>query len=78
MQLYFYLLTLKEKGINVRGEVLFPEEKKKIQLELNENMERELHRAITHIKQIIHEDTPPPKTRISYCKSCAYEELCFA
>lgn len=78
MQLYFYLFSLKERGINAKGEVLFPREKRKISLVLNDAIEKELQKAIREIEQIISWETPPQREKIPLCTPCAFRDFCFA
>jgi CRISPR-associated exonuclease Cas4 len=78
MQLYFYLFFLKQNGVEARGEVLFPKEKKRIELRLTETVEKELQRAIGEIQRIIGQEKPPKGERTSLCNPCAYRDFCFA
>lgn len=77
-QLLFYLLQLKEIGINARGELLIPEEKKKIEVILNETTEAEIRSAIKNIELIVNQELAPEPTKNKYCKNCAYSEFCWA
>jgi len=78
MQLYFYLFFLKQNGVEARGEVLFPKEKKRIELRLTETVEKELQRAIGEIQRVIGQEKPPKGERTSLCNPCAYRDFCFA
>ena len=78
MQLAYYLLNLKRLGIEVKGELLFPKEKKKLEVILTAELEEELKEAEKEIKKIMFMSYPPKKTEISYCKTCAYREFCYA
>jgi len=78
MQLAYYLYQLWKIGINGKGELLFPKEKKKIQVELTDNKIKELKEAEKDILTIIYSNTPPAAKKIPFCKSCAYAELCWA
>lgn len=77
-QLLFYLMQLKEMGIEARGELLIPEEKKKIQVFLDKDSEQEIQRAIDHIIFIINQEFPPKPEKNKYCRNCAYKEFCWA
>lgn len=77
MQIAFYLYQLKRKGINLKGELLIPKEKKRISLELNEDLERELKDSFAKIREIISNDKPPQPEKIHWCKYCAYNEFCW-
>jgi len=78
MQLGFYLHRLKEMGISAKGELLIPKEKKKIPVELDAGIEKELQRAISEIEDIISKETPPVLEKIKFCRNCAYREFCWA
>ena len=78
MQLAYYLYRLKKLGIVVKGELLFPKEKKRIKLELTAELEREIEKAIKEIRKIINMEKPPKAERTPYCSKCAYKEFCWA
>ena len=77
-QLLFYLLQLKEMGIDARGELMIPEERYTCEVELNEENEAEIRATIKHIEQIVQETRPPGAVKNKYCRSCAYKEFCWA
>lgn len=77
-QLLFYLYTLKQMGIQAKGELLFPDEKKKEKVELSSKAESELLDAIKEIQKIAHLPTPLPPEKIPFCRQCAYREYCWA
>ena len=74
----FYLLELKERGIEAKGELLFPKEKKKEEVVLNGEMEKELWETMDAIRRIAEESQPPRARKIGLCKNCAYKEFCWA
>lgn len=78
MQLCYYLYTLREYGIEAEGELLFPKEKKKEKVVLDEELTQKLDNAIEEIKTIAAQDTPPPAVKIRYCTNCAYREFCWS
>ena len=78
MQLAFYLYRLKEMGIDAKGELLIPKERKKIPVELNADIEKELQRATAEIKDIISWEIPPEPEKNKFCTKCAYREFCWA
>lgn len=77
-QLLFYLNLLKEAGIKAKGVLLYPEERKKVDVELTEENMRELRLITEEIQKIIDSDAPPKIEENHYCKNCAYREYCFA
>jgi len=78
MQLAFYLLELKQIGIDAVGELMFPKEKKKIKLELTDDLICQIEKAKREILRIVYQELPPPPKRIFYCKNCAYAEFCWS
>lgn len=78
MQLAFYLWELKQRGIVAKGELLFPKEKKKEEVILEDVLERELLSSVEEIRTIISWDKPPQAKKIGLCKNCAYKEFCWA
>jgi len=77
-QLLFYLLQLKEMGIEAKGELMIPEERQKYDVELNAENEAELLETMKDIEGIISKEYPPPASKIKYCRSCAYNEFCWS
>jgi CRISPR-associated exonuclease Cas4 len=78
MQLAFYLKELKARGLNARGELHFPEEKRKEKVYLDEETERKLAKVERDILRILYLDTPPEPQKIHWCRRCAYAEFCWA
>ncbi len=78
MQLLYYLYILKQKGLNLKGELLFPNEKLKIMIELKESDEKRILEDIANIEKLIQQKNPPKLTKLNYCSKCGYKELCFA
>jgi len=78
MQLAFYLYRLRKVGVDVKGELLIPKEKKRISVELTADIENELKDAFHQIKEIMIRNNPPEPVKNKYCKKCAYREFCWA
>lgn len=77
MQLAYYLWRLKQMGLEAKGELLIPKERKRIPVELTEELEQKLEEAFQEIEQIISKATPPSPVRITFCRNCAYREFCW-
>lgn len=77
MQLLFYLYQLKKEGIDAQGELLIPKEKKKISVELTDELIEKLKTAIAEIGEIISKEEPPLPKKIPFCRNCAYREFCW-
>lgn len=78
MQLAFYLYRLKQMGIDAKGELLIPKEKKRIPVELDADIEKELQQAFSGIRDIISNEIPPQPEKNRFCGKCAYREFCWA
>jgi len=78
MQLLYYLYRLKKMGVNAKGELLIPRERKKIKVELNDESEKEIIETVRSIRKIIDSESPPQPVRIKYCGRCAYRYFCWA
>ncbi|MCI4458810.1 MAG: CRISPR-associated protein Cas4 [Thermocrinis sp.] len=79
MQLAFYLYYLKKhKGVELRGILSIPSERRTEEVQLSESLERELEEKIKGIEDILSLPKPPPPVKIPYCKNCAYKEICWA
>lgn len=78
MQLAYYLYNLKELGITSKGILLFPKERKRINVTLTCELESKLLNLIEEIKELIDSNMPPPKEKIRFCTHCAYREFCWS
>jgi len=78
MQLGYYMLELKRRGLQAKGELRVPKEKKVEEVQLSSQLESDLLEAEDSIRQLAVTMVPPPAVKISLCKSCAYQELCWA
>ncbi|MEM5777515.1 MAG: CRISPR-associated protein Cas4 [Candidatus Aenigmatarchaeota archaeon] len=79
MQLLYYLYYLKkEKGITAVGQILIPTEKRIIDIHLTNENERDIENILRRIDYIMSLSKPPKPIKISYCKACAYKEMCWA
>jgi len=78
MQLAFYLYELKAMGIEAKGELLFPEERRREEMTLDEKWEKKIEETKEKIEDLIQQELPPPPKYSSYCNKCAYGEFCWA
>lgn len=71
MQLLFYLYKLKQSGIVAKGQLLFPEERKREIIELTLEAEDQITKSIEKIKEIIQKEKAPAflngKREKSFC-----------
>ena len=78
MQLAFYLYELKGMGVEAQGELLFPEERRRERLVLDENLAAEVAALKQAVQVLIEKPTPPPPARIQFCTRCAHSDFCWA
>ncbi len=78
MQLAYYLLELKRRGIDAVGEILIPKEKMTESVELNQALEQQLISTEQAIQTLAESVVPPEPKRIGLCRTCAYQELCWS
>ncbi len=78
MQLLFYMYSLKDKVKEIKGEIRVPAEKKVIPIELTMNRIKDIKEIISSAQKIIKNEKPPERIRIKYCKTCSYNEFCWA
>lgn len=78
LQLAFYLYKLRKYGINAKGRLLFPEERRRIDIELDDKMIKEVEDTVNEIVNIITKPYPPSFKKIGFCKHCAYKEFCMS
>lgn len=78
MQLAYYLLELRRHGLDGKGRLVIPKEKKKIEIELTDELIKELEEIEKNIIDIIKLENPQKPEKIKYCTNCAYGEFCWA
>lgn len=78
MQLLYYLHELEQMGINAEGILLIPEEKKRYPIILDKEGKRKLNEIFEGILEVVTSELPPRPVRITFCKNCAYNELCWS
>lgn len=77
-QLLYYLSLLENMGINAQGMLLYPEEKKRVDVVLDDQSRGELKNTISEIQKIIAQEQAPPVEKNKFCRNCGYREYCYA
>ncbi|MEM6264338.1 MAG: CRISPR-associated protein Cas4 [Bacteroidota bacterium] len=82
VRFYLWLLQLCEvtqlDGSPYTGMISYPRLKQKVPVELSEADEQALIAQVQSLKTLLAAETPPDRiTRRSFCKKCAFEELCY-
>lgn len=76
-QLLYYLYVLKQYGIERKGRLHYPKEKKIEEIELTSDKEVALIEILQGIKEIIASNKPPKAKKFPYCGKCAYYQFCW-
>ncbi len=77
-QLVYYLYALKKLGFNVKGYILVPKERKRVEVKIEKEDIEYVEKLLEEIKEVITSDRPPEVERKSICSKCGYFELCWA
>ncbi|MCX7914540.1 MAG: CRISPR-associated protein Cas4 [Thermodesulfovibrionales bacterium] len=77
IQLLYYLYYLKQLGIEKRGVINYPKMRKRQEVILTSDAEKEVEFALVRVQEILSTDKPPQLQRKPYCAKCAYYEFCF-
>lgn len=77
-QLLYYLKVLRDAGIDADGVLLYPEEKKRTEVILDELSLKELEEMKSEITEIALSETAPPAEKNKYCYRCGYREYCYS
>lgn len=78
MQLLFYLKELSDNNIKAEGVLLFPDEKKREIVKLDDESKLKIENIIEDIYRIIKLKQAPIPVKNKYCNKCAYAEFCWA
>ena len=78
LQLLYYLYFLKRRGVEgLVGEIRFPKERKRMEVRLTEEGERQVEEALRKVARIKALPEPPQASWSPICRICAYAELCW-
>jgi len=78
LQVLYYLYYLKRKGLTgLVGELRFPRQRRREEVHLTAEGEREVEEALRGIEQVIALAAPPQAERTPVCRRCAYAEFCW-
>lgn len=75
-QLYFYLYNLRLLEPKIKGILLYPKERKREEIILNDEIINKMENIFDEILEISHFKQPPKAENKPYCKSCSFYELC--
>lgn len=78
LQMLFYLYQLELRGLKKKGLISYTKERRTQEITLDEKGKKDIKKAIAEAYSVLEEVNPPPFVKLSYCKSCAYHNFCFA
>lgn len=78
LQLAHYLYDLRKAGIEAKGLLMFPSEKKRVEVELTDELMAKLDGIYAKIEELAERELPPPAEMGKYCKKCAYADYCWS
>lgn len=77
-QLLYYLYVLRKRGIEAKGSLRYPNQRKVKRIELTEERKQRLKDVLEEIQAIVDQASPPPLEKKPYCTKCSYYQYCFA
>lgn len=78
LQVAYYLTILRERGVETRGVLHYPHQRRRETVDLTPDLERSLRVVLAGIARLRVADKPPcVQRRKAICRSCAYDELCW-
>ncbi len=78
-QTRYYLWWMREQGMNVdRCVVHYPKQKRTKEINWTDSMKQDVQDDLAEARRIVAMPKPPPASKLPYCRSCAFQELCFA
>ena len=78
LQLAHYLYELYKAGIEADGVLAFPKEKKRLLVELTDDLRNTLDNIYAEIKALTERPAPPSAKKCTYCNKCSYAEYCWS
>jgi len=77
MQLLYYLYYLKRLGVEKKGVINYPKMRKREEVELTPEAEKEVEEALVRVREVLSMEKPPKVVKKPYFTKCAYYEFCF-
>ena len=79
MQILYYLYVLKRMGLpNRKGVINYTRQRRKTEVELTPEREREVEQAVEAATRINSMSVPPDAEFTKLCRKCSYAELCWS
>ena len=76
-QMLYYLHYLKQRGVKARGIINYPLIRRREEVTLGEEEEKEIEEILAEISRIVAAKAPPEAKKKRYCRKCSYFEFCW-
>lgn len=76
-QLKYYLFLLKNKGLEIKGMIKIPKEKKSVEIILTDEDINTIKMNLQDFEKTVMLPSPPEAIRLKICPKCAHYEFCF-
>lgn len=77
LQMLYYLFLLRERGIEKKGLLSYPKEKKTTEVVLGLDETLEVRSAMEGVNEVLQGELPHYQ-KLKYCSKCAYQDFCEA
>ena len=78
-QVRYYMWWLRARGVNVHTCIIhYPKQKRTDELTWSADMEQSVTADLAEARRVVENPEPPLSANGAICRSCAYEEFCFA
>lgn len=76
-QLLYYLYVLAQMGVERKGKIHYPKERRVEEVILTLKDEQQVIQWLARTKEVIAQPKPAKKKRLPYCTKCAYYSFCW-
>lgn len=77
-QIKYYMFILQKYGLDASyGIIHYPKLMRKVEVSFEKDDKEKIRNALAEIEDILKQEVPPPVLNKSFCKRCAYYELCY-
>jgi CRISPR-associated exonuclease Cas4 len=77
-QVQYYMYVLEQAGVTgISGLLEYPKQKRSREVELTDEIREDIEGWLAEIERIVQLDTCPELVKKSYCRNCAFFDLCF-
>lgn len=78
-QVRYYMWWMRTHGMNIHTAIIhYPKQRRTRKLPWTQNMEETVLKDLFDARNVVKSPAPPGLNSMAICKSCAYQEFCFA